>query len=313
MLRSIQRQIRAVLICLVFIASAQANAQAPNATLDRANVFKDLIFPDTVSTFSFFRDVEMGIYKPEGTGPFPALVLLHQCGGLKEKSWQNKSMQQWAKTAVEHGYVAFLLDSFSQRGGINCQGNGTLSGMTHARGVRDAFQALAHLQKFDFIDKNRIALAGFSWGGGNTLLVSSKQVSDWLSPGLRFNAGVVLYPDCSASPPPAGVSYEKIRPDIDRPLLVLISDKDVETPPSECLPMLKAAKSEGAMVEWYQYTEETHCWDCKNLDGHTSTDWKGTKIRYTYSESGTKDSEKRMFDFLKLNLTPHGTETPLPN
>ena len=36
--------------------------------------------------------------------------------------------------------------------------------MNFARGVKDALQAADYLRKFDFVDKKRIALAGYSWG-----------------------------------------------------------------------------------------------------------------------------------------------------
>ncbi|MEK7245006.1 MAG: hypothetical protein AAB223_03205, partial [Pseudomonadota bacterium] len=42
-----------------------------------------LKFPDAPEELGFFASVEkMAIYKPEGNGPFPALVLLHTCGPI---------------------------------------------------------------------------------------------------------------------------------------------------------------------------------------------------------------------------------------
>src|SRR5262245_32747579 len=48
--------------------------------------------------------------KPEGDGPFPALVALHGCTGLPEAVVQGAS-----ERAVSSGYVMLLVDSFSTR------------------------------------------------------------------------------------------------------------------------------------------------------------------------------------------------------
>ncbi len=61
----------------------------------------------------------MALYKPEGAGPFPALVLLHQCAGLGDgRRFQNVSMLDWAKEAVARrlaGEIALALGG-KQRG-----------------------------------------------------------------------------------------------------------------------------------------------------------------------------------------------------
>jgi len=52
--------------------------------------------------------------KPEGQGPFPALVLLHACDGLREDVYL-----PWMKRLRTWGYVALLVDSFGPRGEFN--------------------------------------------------------------------------------------------------------------------------------------------------------------------------------------------------
>ncbi len=47
-----------------------------------ASQAKDLEFPVEASGISLFTTPRMALYKAEGAGPFPALVLHHQCGGL---------------------------------------------------------------------------------------------------------------------------------------------------------------------------------------------------------------------------------------
>src|SRR5438105_2650861 len=44
-------------------------------------------------------------YRPRGDGPFPAVVLLHGCGGV------SPSTRQWGRWFRAHGYVALVVDS----------------------------------------------------------------------------------------------------------------------------------------------------------------------------------------------------------
>lgn len=53
------------------------------------------------------------IYKPEGAGPFPAIIVLHDCGGVNSKD------QAWAKRLTTWGYVAVIVDSFGTRGTLS--------------------------------------------------------------------------------------------------------------------------------------------------------------------------------------------------
>ena len=62
---------------------------------------RDLKFPEQAKSLGVFSALEMAIYKPEGAGPFPALLLMHTCGGLTQH------IQEWTKRAMQRGYVVF--------------------------------------------------------------------------------------------------------------------------------------------------------------------------------------------------------------
>ena len=51
---------------------------------------------------------------PKGDGPFPAIVLLHSCGGL------GRSSEVWTARLVDWGYVVLNVDSFGPRGEATC-------------------------------------------------------------------------------------------------------------------------------------------------------------------------------------------------
>lgn len=291
------RHFPAVLLALLAVLPARADFPDTESLRRSAAMAPDLAFPTEVSSFGMFSTPQMALYKPEGPGPFPALILHHQCGGLYNERWQNRSMLEWAKEAVARGYVALLVDTLGPRGAKTlCYG--PQNNVTFATGVMDALQAAEHLRRFDFVDKRRIAHAGYSWGAMVGVLASSKLWGEALAPGERFAAIVSFYPGCFTIRPKTAPAYEIVRPDIDRPLLVLMGADDTETPPADCLSRLEPLKAQGAPVEWHVYPNATHCWDCSNLHNFSKTDVRGNRVTYRYDAEVTADSARRMFEFL---------------
>lgn len=299
MTKRLRSMIRSWMVAALGLGATLALAQSPPIS----GPARDLQFPAEVSAFSSIDLPRMALFKPEGAGPFPALVLLHQCGGLGSRQRPNESMLGWAKEAVARGYAALLVDSLGPRG-VDTVCYGPKGGVIFSRGLKDALQAAEHLQKFDFVDPKRIALAGYSWGAMISVLASSAGWSGKALSGQRFAAAVAFYPGCFAIKPPTAAPYEIVQPDIDRPLLALMGELDTETPAEECVAKLGAAKAAGAPVEWHLYPQATHCWDCKQLDGFAKTDVRGNKVVYRYSADHTADSLRRMFQFLDRVMGP---------
>lgn len=287
-----------ILVLFLYCSAGWAPAQTLADSLGKsAGLSPDLAFPAEIKELSMFSPLGMAIYKPEGAGPFPAMVIVHSCGGLRPE------IREWTKAVLSQGYVALVLDSNGPRGlKVNCY---PPTKVTVARGIKDAFQALAHLKHFPQVDSSRVGLIGFSWGAMVGVMASSHDVAEALSQGNRFSAAVSLYPMCNFPgtakfPTP----YEYLRPDVDRPLLVLMGDQDTETPASECLPRIEALKQKSAPVESHLYSGATHCWDCASINGQVKTDFQGISVAYRYSPEVTEDSKRRAFEFLARNLEP---------
>jgi dienelactone hydrolase len=58
--------------------------------------------------------IPVELSKPDGSGPFPAVVIMHDCSGLGPRS--SGAPGRWAKELVGRGYVVIMPDSFSTRG-----------------------------------------------------------------------------------------------------------------------------------------------------------------------------------------------------
>jgi dienelactone hydrolase len=272
------------------------SASAPDFASVAARLAPDLTFPVEAEPASAMTIPRMAMLKPDGAGPFPAIVLLHQCSGL------NTTLMDWARAAVTNGYVVLLVDSFGQRG-VQSVCGGPRAGVNLVRGARDALQAGEHLRRQPFVDKDRIALVGFSWGAMVGLLADSRHYIAALDAGSGFAAVASFYPGCFRISPPNGSSpYEVLNLDIAHPLLVLMGEADTETPSAECIDRLQAAKATGAPVAWHVYPAATHCWDCQHADGLRKIDIRGDLVTYRFDEEVTRDSRDRLFDFLTAVL-----------
>jgi dienelactone hydrolase len=190
--------------------------------------------------------------RPEGPGPFPAVVLLHGCGGVVPQT------RRWAQWLAAHGYVALAVDSFTPRGITgDCLPEGQDDLASTAR-FEDAFGALRHLQRQPFVRPDRIAAMGWSQGGvfsmavvnGPSLDRARARGVDVSGPG--FAAAIGLYP---------GGCFSLLDERVIRPLLVLIGGADDWTLPETCGEMAQRMRARGADVTLVVYPGAYHYFD----------------------------------------------------
>lgn len=216
-------------------------------------------------------------FKPSGAGPFPAVVLMHTCGGI-----ENAHMRLHGRELLESGYVVLMLDSYGPRGISNCKASPIASSV----GAMDAYAALDFLTKQGFVDKARIYQAGYSWGAVTATLLASPQSAEVLQSALRFRGTVANYSTCVF-----GGKNSALTRDADRPLLMLLGERDQELPPASCFPLLEEMRTAGAPVEWHVYAGATHGWDKQGE----------SRNGYVYDETTAKDATRRMLEFFAQN------------
>ena len=88
--------------------------------------------------------------KPDGAGPFPAVIGLHGCAGMHDTT-----KQRLADDLVARGYVVLLVDSYATRG-IDHACTSTAFA-TFLRCRPDACGALVFLARQTFVDPHRVA------------------------------------------------------------------------------------------------------------------------------------------------------------
>ena len=99
---------------------------------------------------------------PDGPGPFPVVILLHGCNGVRP----NKPL--WADRLRSWGYAALILDSFTARGSVNVCAAANQPLVTPRDRAADVLSAALYLRTLSKIDGARIAVLGDSHGGSTS-------------------------------------------------------------------------------------------------------------------------------------------------
>ncbi len=219
------------------------------------------------------EQIPVELSKPDGTGPFPAVVIMHDCSGLGPRS--SGAPGRWAQELLGRGYVVLLPDSFTTRGhpdGVCTDPSRSRDDVSPARRVRDAYAALAYLRTLPYVDGARVGLMGGSHGGSTTLTSMIAPESDAELPARErrggFAAAVALYPGCVASRRTWSASgvYRPVAP-----LLILIGDKDDWTPAEPCRKLTEAAQQAGYPVTIKIYPGAYHSFDSRNPVRYVAT------------------------------------------
>ena len=101
------------------------------------------------------------LYKPAPTtGRVPAVAIFHGCGG------PGQNTARMAGLLASWGYAALSVDSFSARGLKDVCGRNWPTQAQAEERARDIDAALAWLGAQSFVDPRRLAVMGYSYGGG---------------------------------------------------------------------------------------------------------------------------------------------------
>ena len=109
------------------------------------------------------------VMKPEGIGPFPAIVVLHGAPGISPPNCYQNAQQ----LIVGWGYVALVIDSYSAR----YPNRGSWGRHTFWDQALDAYAGRKYLTTLPYVDGRRIGVMGWSLGGGATLAAITEEQS----------------------------------------------------------------------------------------------------------------------------------------
>lgn len=125
---------------------------------------------------------------PDGEGPFPAVLMIHEWWGL------NEGITMMADALAEEGYVVLAADAY--RGRLTSQVPRALwmrLTTAEAQVHDDLDTALRYLQSLPQVDATRTASLGFCFGGGHSLQLGLRQ-SERLALTMLYYGAVVTEP-----------------------------------------------------------------------------------------------------------------------
>jgi carboxymethylenebutenolidase len=200
------------------------------------------------------------LYAPEGSGPFPAIVVIHEWWGL------NAWVKEQASRLSDQGYVTLAVDLYRGKVAENSEMAHELArGLPEDRAGRDLRAAVAFLRSQPIVTKDRIGSIGWCMGGGYSLQ-TALEVPD-------LAATVINYGDLVTEPE----NLNKIH----TPILGIFGGKDRGITPDDVAKFEAALKKLGRKIDVKIYPEAGHAFENpNNKTGYRADDaadaWKLT-------------------------------------
>jgi carboxymethylenebutenolidase len=220
---------------------AMAQALLPRYALAQTISFTDqrikakyITYPSPGGTSGTMRGY---LVQPTGTGPFPAVLVVHENRGL------NPYIEDVARRAATEGFVALAPDGLFPVGGYpgnDDDGRALQASLDQARLRTDMLNS-ARFLKTHALSTTKLGVTGFCWGGGTTNYLA-------VALGADLQAGVPFY---GAAAETASV------PSIKAPLLIQYAENDERI--NALWPAYEAAlKAANVSYEMHQYPGTQH-------------------------------------------------------
>jgi carboxymethylenebutenolidase len=210
------------------------------------------------------------LYQPEGEGPWPALIWNH---GSEQDPGAGPQFDTVASVFVPAGYVVFaperrghgespgdyvvarLRFAFRQQG--RGEGNRLMVRLMETEQLDDQLAALKYVQRLPFVDRERIVVAGCSYGGIQALLGAESR--------MGYRAALSISPAAQSWDQNDWLKSRLIeavgRTDI--PVLLIQPAKDASLAPGRVLGMEAARRGKPLTVKVYPAAgtteEQSHC------------------------------------------------------
>jgi dienelactone hydrolase len=217
--------------------------------------------------------------KPEGDGPFPAIIIAESCGGSKPAV-----DEMWPAFFNSLGYTTYtprILDEFGERYCPNLRFVASNSNRTKM--LRIIYSALDKIHGKEYVNQNSIGIIGFSLGG--ILIRDAGEIKDLKSSGgNKFKYAINVYGNCTL--------LERQGDNI--PTLMLLAEKDTAKGKHK---MCEKVQDQGfENMSWHIIKDAYHAFDD---DTQTSgkTDVGGNTMKY--SKDATNEAKDVIRNFLE--------------
>lgn len=221
----------------------------------------------TVRYPSGAETVEGYLVTPTGTGPFPAVVVIHEWWGL------NDQVKEEARRLAEEGYVALAVDLYRGRVAADRDEAHELSrGLPSDRAERDLLAAFAYLASRPDVRADRIGSIGWCMGGGYSLALALAEP--------RLAASVIYYGRLATD--------ESRLAQLRAPVLGLFGEEDRGITPESVRAFESALQKLGKSVEVHLYPGAGHAF--------------ANSTRPSYRQEAAQDAWEKTRAFLARHL-----------
>ncbi len=212
-----------------------------------------VVAPERIEISHGERILKAVLFRPEGTGPFPAVVGLHGCGGLfRTNGTVADRYRDWAQVLTKAGFVVLFPDSYGSRGlGSQCTVRNRAVRTDRER-VADVRAAHRWLQDQISVQRDRVSLLGWS-NGAISVLWSVRWRANVRDDAPDFRSAVALYPSCGRLDNAAWSARV--------PTLILIGNLDDWVSPQACEQMVAHARARSARISLIIYPGAYHDFD----------------------------------------------------
>ena len=155
-------------------ATTMADALGPTAAYAAQVDPTDPALNSTMVSFTSTDGTPVQAYltRPKKDGPLPAIVVIHENRGL------NDHIQDVARRLAKEGYVVLAPDLLSRLGGTakfpGDEATEAIRKLNEDMLTKDLTGAIDYLKSQKFVRAGKIGVTGFCWGGGNVLLIATR-------------------------------------------------------------------------------------------------------------------------------------------
>ena len=178
------------------------------------------------------------------TEKYPLVIAVAGSNGWSDHHYEYLKMYR------ANGIATFELCSFKSRGIESTVG--TQTEVTTAMMILDSYRALDTLAQHPNIKPERIAITGWSLGGGVSLFAAWEPLKKTISTKTSFAAPLPIYPPCIVTPTLLEFG--------DNPIHILIGELDNWTPAEACLELVNKAKKH-SNIDLTIYPNAHHSFD----------------------------------------------------
>jgi dienelactone hydrolase len=183
---------------------------------------------------------------PAATDKLPAVIMVPGVGG------PDTSHDRWAEELNSIGIAVFILDPYAGRGAFTINERAQLGQRTM---ILDSYRALALLAENPRIDPARIAVMGFSLGGGAGLYSSNERFRKIYGPSTtQFAAHIALYAGCD-------LIYHDDTKTTGKPIRLFHGAADDWVSIVPCRSYVERLKKAGADVTLTEFADAYHAYD----------------------------------------------------